>query len=152
MLALPRRQLDTVAAATPLVARKHDARPRRPGSQTGRQAPPRSAARRASLGIGLVEGRHLMSHTKCLHCRARVWRDTSAHEPAAAADLCPGCGGELQAVDDLSELVGLRALRVRPHQTHRDPDEHFERISQQIRDTIAAHDAEREARRRPDTT
>lgn len=64
--------------------------------------------------------------------------------------MCPGCGGELDAVADLSELVGLRALRVRPRQTHRDTAERFERISQQIRDTIAAHDAERERRNHSD--
>lgn len=87
-----------------------------------------------------------MPHAKCLHCRARVWSDTSARDPAAPADLCPGCGGELDAVVELSELVGLRALRVRPRQAHRDTAGHFERISQQIRETIAAHDAERERR------
>lgn len=81
-----------------------------------------------------------MPHSKCLPCRARVWRDSSA------GDLCPGCGGDLQAVTDLSQLVGLRALRVRPPATRRDSADRFERISQQIRDTIAAHDAERERR------
>jgi hypothetical protein len=88
-----------------------------------------------------------MAHAKCDHCRARVWRDTPAGE--SLQDLCPGCGGELELVTDLSELVGLRALRVRPRPTHRDDTDRFERISQQIRDTIARHDAER--RRRTDS-
>ncbi len=80
-----------------------------------------------------------MAHAKCDHCRARVWRDTHAGE--IREELCPGCGGELDSVTDLSELVGLRALRVRPRRTHRDDTERFERISQQIRDTIARLDA-----------
>jgi hypothetical protein len=61
-------------------------------------------------------------------------------------DLCPGCGGELESVTDLSELVGLRALRVRPRRTHRDDTERSERISQRIRDTIARRHAEAEQR------
>ncbi len=81
-----------------------------------------------------------MAHSKCLHCSARVWRDGPASEHVD--DLCPGCGGPLEAVADLSELVGLRALRARPRQAHRPPD-NSERISQQIRETIARNDAER---------
>jgi hypothetical protein len=53
-----------------------------------------------------------MAHSKCLHCKARVWRDGPATDHVD--DLCPGCGGPLEAAGDLSELVGLRALRVRP--------------------------------------
>jgi hypothetical protein len=85
-----------------------------------------------------------MPHAKCLRCRSRVWRDHAAGDPPA--DLCPGCGAELEPVADLSELVGLRALRVRPHLTHRDTVDQFNRISQQIRETIAKHDAERQRR------
>ena len=55
-------------------------------------------------------------------------------------DLCPGCGGSLEAVSDLSELVGLRSLRTKP----RSP-----RVADQIRATIARHDAERELHRHP---
>ena len=88
-----------------------------------------------------------MAHAKCDRCRARVWRDVPAGE--GRDDLCPGCGGELEPVSDLSELVGLRALRARPRRTQRDDADRSERISQQIRDTIARHDAERE--RRTDT-
>jgi len=58
---------------------------------------------------------------------------------------CPGCGGPLEAVADLSELVGLRALRVRPRSAQRVPDLSA-RISEQIRETIARHDAERRRR------
>jgi hypothetical protein len=81
-----------------------------------------------------------LAHFKCPPCGARVWRDGPASEHAD--DLCPGCGGPLEAVADLSELVGLRALRARPRQAHRTPDLSA-RISQQIRETIARNDAER---------
>ncbi len=81
-----------------------------------------------------------MAHSKCLPCSARVWRDGPASEHAD--DLCPGCGGPLEAVVDLSELVGLRALRVRPRSAQRVPDLSA-RISEQIRETIARNDAER---------
>ncbi|MDA0180583.1 hypothetical protein OJ997_09790 [Solirubrobacter phytolaccae] len=85
-----------------------------------------------------------MSHSKCLRCRSRVWRDVPAAE--SAGFLCPGCGSELEPVTDLSELIGLRALRVRPRSPLRQSADHSERISQQIRQTIAAHDAERQRR------
>jgi hypothetical protein len=91
-----------------------------------------------------------MPHSKCLRCRARVWRDPSSGQ--ATPDLCPGCGGALVAVSDLRDLMGLRALRVRPRLTRRDPADQFERISQQIRETIAAHDAERERRLHSDSS
>ncbi len=76
-----------------------------------------------------------MPHSKCLHCGARVWRERTAREHPP--DLCPGCGRETQLVADLNELVGLRALRVRPHQAHRNTADESDRISQQIRETIA---------------
>lgn len=91
-----------------------------------------------------------MAHAKCGHCRARVWRDTPT--AARGEDLCPGCGGELELVTDLSELVGLRALRVRPRRTQRDDTERAKPISQQIRDTIARHDAEAEHRTDSDSS
>jgi hypothetical protein len=80
-----------------------------------------------------------VAHSRCLPCSARVWRDAPASDHID--DLCPGCGGPLEAVADLSELVGLRALRARPR-AHRDPDLSA-RISEQIRETIARNDAER---------
>ena len=73
-----------------------------------------------------------MAHFKCLRCRARVWCDGPAADHVD--DLCPGCGDSLEAAGDLSELVGLRALRVRPR---RDVSA---RISEQIRETIARND------------
>jgi hypothetical protein len=85
-----------------------------------------------------------MAHSKCLSCRARVWREGPASEHLD--DLCPGCGGPLEAVGDLSELVGLRSLRSRPRQAHGRPPDLAARISEQIRETIARNDAERRRR------
>src|SRR3954464_7535423 len=81
------------------------------------------------------------AHSKCLACRARVWREGPAADHLD--DLCPGCGGPLEAVAELAELVGLRAPRARPPgDVGRAPDLSA-RISQQIRETIARNDAER---------
>jgi hypothetical protein len=80
-----------------------------------------------------------MAHFKCSSCRARVWRE--GHAADHLDDLCPGCGGPLEAAGELSELVGLRSLRARPR-LQRSPDASA-RISEQIRQTIARHDAER---------
>ena len=82
-----------------------------------------------------------MAHSKCSSCMARVWREGSSPD-----DLCPGCGGPLQLVSDPSELIGLRCLRARPKGPRHSSPERFERISQQIREQIARHDAERQRR------
>lgn len=52
-----------------------------------------------------------MAHFKCLPCMARVWREDVAGAREAA---CPACGGPVEPVGDLTELVGLRALATRP--------------------------------------
>lgn len=77
-----------------------------------------------------------MAHFKCATCRARVWceGDAAAH----ARDLCPGCGGPLEAVVRAEEVVGLRALRTRPHTPPT--------IADHIRETIAHDDAARTKR------
>jgi hypothetical protein len=67
---------------------------------------------------------------------ARVWREGSSE------DLCPGCGGSLQPVSDLSELIGLRALRTRPRGRRTSTPERFVQVSERIREQIARHDAE----------
>jgi hypothetical protein len=74
-----------------------------------------------------------MAHFKCAACRARVWRDGDAD--THALDLCPGCGGPLEAVVRAEELIGLRALRTRPRARHS--------IGDQVRETIARNDAAR---------
>ena len=87
-----------------------------------------------------------MAHSKCVSCRARVWREGPAADHVD--DLCPGCGGPLAAVAELSELVGLRSLRARPRRLGGHDPDLSARISQQIRETIARNDSER--RRRDD--
>jgi hypothetical protein len=77
-----------------------------------------------------------MSHFKCAACRARVWRDGDAHE------LCPGCGGPLEAVAHAEEIIGLRALRTRPRPAPQTT------IADHIRETIARNDAARVRRLR----
>jgi hypothetical protein len=62
-----------------------------------------------------------------------VWREGDATDHAD--DLCPGCGGPLEAVVHAEELIGLRALRTRPHARRS--------IADEVRDTIARHDAAR---------
>jgi hypothetical protein len=79
-----------------------------------------------------------MAHFKCEACRARVWRDGDA--AAHARDLCPCCGGPLEAVVRAEEIIGLRALRTRPRAR--------QSISDQVRDTIARNDAARTRRLR----
>jgi hypothetical protein len=59
-----------------------------------------------------------MAHAKCLACKARIWREGDAAEQLR--HLCPGCGGPLEAVGQLSEIVGFRALRSRPRPPRRD--------------------------------
>ena len=85
-----------------------------------------------------------MAHSKCVSCTARVWREGPAAEHLD--DLCPGCGGPLEAVAELSELVGLRSLRARPRRLGGQYPDLSARISQQIRETIARNDSERRRR------
>jgi ribosomal protein L34E len=80
-------------------------------------------------------------YAKCTPCGARVWRDGDA-----AADACPRCGGPLEAVARLSDLVGLRSLRARPRRAYGSHPDQSDRISEQIRETIARNDAERRRR------
>jgi hypothetical protein len=72
-----------------------------------------------------------MAHFKCTTCVARVWRDGSpADHPL---DLCPGCGGPLDPVERAADLIGLRALRTRPHRS----------IADEVRERIARNDTAR---------
>ena len=73
-----------------------------------------------------------------------MWREGPAADHLH--DLCPGCGGPLEAVAELSELVGLRSLRARPQRNGVRAPDLSARISQQIRETIARNDAERQRR------
>jgi len=79
-----------------------------------------------------------MAHYKCAACHARVWRDgdAAAHTP----DLCPGCGRPLELVVNAEEIIGLRALRTRPHARMS--------IADHVREAIARNDADRVRRLR----
>jgi hypothetical protein len=85
-----------------------------------------------------------MAHRKCLRCRSRVWRDGATTD--RVDDLCPGCGDPLEDAAELSELLGLRLLDPRHGPLPRQPVDRSTRISQQIRETIARNDAERQRR------
>jgi hypothetical protein len=74
-----------------------------------------------------------MAHFKCQACAARVWRD--GHPADGGRDLCPGCGGPLEAVERAEQLVGLHALSTRP----RDGGS----LGDQVREAIARNDAAR---------
>jgi hypothetical protein len=56
-------------------------------------------------------------------------------------DLCPACAGLLEPVERLEELIGFRALRVRPRDDRS--------VADQVRDRIARHDATRGSSRPP---
>jgi hypothetical protein len=70
-----------------------------------------------------------MAHFKCTPCKARVWRDGPATDHAG--DLCPACAGPLEPVDRAEEVLGFRALRVRPPS---DPS-----LADHVRHAIARH-------------
>ena len=85
-----------------------------------------------------------MAHSKCLTCRARVWREGAPADHLR--DLCPGCGGHLEPVSNLTELIGFRALRARPRSASGPPPDRSQHIAAEIRETIARHDAGRRRR------
>jgi hypothetical protein len=72
-----------------------------------------------------------MAHSRCVTCRARVWREGNPADHLR--DLCPGCGGSLEPVSDLSELIGLRSLRARPRSAGRALPDRSRRIAAAIR-------------------
>lgn len=50
-----------------------------------------------------------MPHTKCVACKTRLFRAPGPTDEIG--DLCPGCGGLLEPVDSLAEIVGFRSIR-----------------------------------------
>ena len=50
-----------------------------------------------------------MIHFKCAPCRLRHTSAAGAED--LAGDLCPGCGGPLERVSDLEEIVGFQAIQ-----------------------------------------
>src|SRR5215210_2539040 len=56
--------------------------------------------------------RHLMPHSKCMACKTRLY---STGAPAEmVGELCPDCGGLLEPVGSLVEVVGFRRITQRP--------------------------------------
>jgi hypothetical protein len=49
-----------------------------------------------------------MSDTKCVACRIRTRHTGDA--PRSAGDPCPGCGGPLEPIGELAEVVGYRSV------------------------------------------
>jgi hypothetical protein len=53
-----------------------------------------------------------MPHSKCVACKTRLY---SAGAPAEmVGELCPSCGGLLEPVGSLTEVVGFRRITRRP--------------------------------------
>lgn len=53
-----------------------------------------------------------MPHSKCVACKTRL---TSSGAPAEmVGELCPSCGGLLEPVGSLVEVVGYRRITLRP--------------------------------------
>lgn len=53
-----------------------------------------------------------MPHSKCVSCRTRLY---SSGAPAEmVGELCPSCGGLLEPVGSLTEVVGFRRITRRP--------------------------------------
>ena len=58
-----------------------------------------------------------MPHLKCVACRIRLHSP-----PSPVGELCPGCGSPLEPVRELSELVGLQAIRWEPDEAQQESD------------------------------
>ena len=59
-----------------------------------------------------------MPHSKCVACKTRLY---SSGAPAEmVGELCPGCGGLLEPVGSLVEVVGYRQITQRPDPLHAD--------------------------------
>ena len=53
-----------------------------------------------------------MPHSKCVSCRTRLY---SSGAPAQmVGEICPSCGGVLEPVGSLTEIVGFRQITRRP--------------------------------------
>jgi hypothetical protein len=52
-----------------------------------------------------------MPHSKCVACKTRLYRRGAP--PALVGELCPECGGLLEPVSNLAEVVGFRRITRR---------------------------------------
>ena len=53
-----------------------------------------------------------MPHSKCVACKTRL--DSSGAPADQVGELCPSCGGLLEPVASLVEVVGYRRITRRP--------------------------------------
>lgn len=54
-----------------------------------------------------------MTYFKCVSCRVRLYGE--ARPDSQVRDLCPDCGGMLDPVGELVEVVGYRSIGLRSH-------------------------------------
>ena len=52
-----------------------------------------------------------MPHSKCVACKTRLYRRGAP--PSQVGELCPECGGLLEPVSNLAEVVGFRRITRR---------------------------------------
>jgi Zn-finger nucleic acid-binding protein len=52
-----------------------------------------------------------MTYLKCVSCRARLYSEASQDD--VDGDSCPACGGTLEPVGELAEIVGYHSLGAR---------------------------------------
>lgn len=52
-----------------------------------------------------------MPHSKCVACKTRL--HSRGAPPSLVGELCPECGGLLEPVSSLSEVVGFRHITRR---------------------------------------
>jgi hypothetical protein len=59
-----------------------------------------------------TESALLMPHSKCVACKTRL--ESSGAPADLVGELCPSCGGLLEPVGSLVEVVGFRRITRRP--------------------------------------
>ena len=52
-----------------------------------------------------------MPHSKCVACRTRLYRRGAP--PELVGELCPECGGLLEPVSNLADVLGYRRITHR---------------------------------------
>ena len=53
-----------------------------------------------------------MHHSKCVACKTRL--ESSGPPAEMVGELCPSCGGLLEPVGSLIEVIGFRRITRRP--------------------------------------
>ena len=84
-----------------------------------------------------------MPHLKCVTCKTRYYTPGDRADPIR--DLCPSCGCMFVPVDELSELVGFRAITARDGSSTRTSPHGFvdrlgDLLERRAREARARHD------------